>query len=333
MSHPTAVSKNPQHLAWISTENDPARYSAIEEACLRESTDSFVILWINQPALFVGKNQNLWAEVSAKEALRTGVSLNRRLSGGGTVYHDPGNLNFSFISNGKPQIAFEKHLNRLLPYFQSHGIDAGIRNRSDLFFQDRKFSGNAEYFSGGRVLHHGTLLFSTDLAQLARLLTPHSNHYTDKAIDSNRSQTLNLQSVLPHLPSTTAFARDLLDFLLANESDLREVDHLPGELLKSSERYLPQFKDPDWIFGRSPQCEFEREVNSGTGLLRSQLQIARGRIKRVSLWGDGIDLSHQVQSLVGCLHTPVEVQETLGSAAIVSPGIAPLLPLFLDLFF
>tara|TARA_R100000027_G_scaffold67429_1_gene66084 strand:- start:8891 stop:9892 length:1002 start_codon:yes stop_codon:yes gene_type:complete len=333
MNPQIAASDSSRHLAWIASDDNPARYSAIEEACLRNSRDSFLILWINKPSLFVGKNQNLWAEVSAKEAFRTGVSLNRRLSGGGTVYHDPGNLNFSFISNGEPKIAFDSHLKRLLPYFEARGLPVEIRNRSDLFLGERKFSGNAEYFTGGRVLHHGTLLFSTDLAQLSRFLTPDSSHYSDRAVDSNRSQTLNLQSVLPDLESTQSFARDLLDFLLSSESDLREVSALPDDILRKSEEYMPHFTAPEWVFGRSPKSSFERRCTHSNGELVCRINVTKGRISAISLSQDQADISAAVRPLIGDLHTPAIIGERLRELQKESPIIAVLAPLFLELFF
>ncbi|MGE9289420.1 MAG: lipoate--protein ligase, partial [Puniceicoccales bacterium] len=301
--------------AWISRDDDPARYSAIEEACLRDSQSSFLILWINRPSLFVGKNQNLWAEVSASEAYRTGVSLNRRLSGGGTVYHDPGNLNFSLISPGEPKIAFQEHVHYLFPYFKERSIEVEIRNRSDLFHQGRKFSGNAEYFTSGRVLHHGTLLFQTDLQQLGRFLTPDSNSYTDRAIDSNRSQTVNLQSLLPEIPDTYAFAEDLLHLLLHQHPELHRVDQLSQELLDQSEKYLPHFRSPEWIFGRSPKYQLERRQPHPSGFLHSHISVENGRIERIELSAEDSrrnpELRRIALDLHGCLHRPESVQSCL----------------------
>jgi lipoate-protein ligase A len=337
MNPQTAAPDPAERIAWISLDDDPARYSAIEEACLRDSQSSFLILWINRPALFVGKNQNLWAQVSAKEAFRTGVSLNRRLSGGGTVYHDPGNLNFSIISNGEPKIAFCEHLKLLLHYFEMKRIAVEIRNRSDLFHHERKFSGNAEYFTGGRVLHHGTLLFETNLDQMSRLLTPNSQSYTDRAVDSNRSRTLNLRSLLPGLPDTRSLAEDILGILSDLYPTLREVEYLPREILEKSEEYLPRFRDPQWIFGGSPKYQLERTCRSADQNFSSKIAVVNGRISEIILnTGNGFQQAEMEilsTGLTGCLHAPVSFEERLRDLRKDHPSIPDLSEVWLDLFF
>ncbi len=319
-----------EHLAWFSPDDDPARHSAIEEACLRDSQSSFLILWINRPSLFVGKNQNLWAQVSAKEASQTGVSLNRRLSGGGAVYHDPGNLNFSLISPGESRIAFQKHLALFLPYFEARDIPVQIRNRSDMFHGDSKFSGNAEYFTNGRVLHHGTLLFDTDLSQMDRLLTPDSKAYDDRAIDSNRSRTLNLRSLLPDLCDTRSFAEDLLGFFLERNPHFRRIGQLPDSLLQRSRDYLPRFLDPDWIFGRAPQYQLERTFARTPWRATSRVTVENGRISSIALTFDSAHHSIPpiadsiADALIGCLHSPDPIRSRLRNVAKCHPDPAVL---------
>jgi len=320
MSWATPSSDLPKRLAWISPSDDPAEYSAVEEACLRDSRQDFFLLWINRPAVFVGKNQNLWAQVSAREAQRSGVSIHRRLSGGGTVYHDPGNLNFSLISSGEPRIAFREHLHLILPYFQARGIPVEIRNRSDLFQGDHKFSGNAEYFSGGRVLHHGTLLFDCDLDQLARLLTPHPGRYDGRAVESNPSPTVNLKHRLPQLTNTRAFAADLLAGLLAAHPNFERVEALPENLAEKAQQYRPRFEEDAWIYGRSPKYEFSRTSAGRCGERRCQMTVREGRFERVNLETDDAsqalirDLSSLANDLLGAYHKVESVESIINEA-------------------
>lgn len=330
------ASEVPERLAWISEEDDPARYSAIEEACLRDSSKSFLIFWINRPSVFVGKNQNLWAQVSAREAFETGISLNRRLSGGGTVYHDPGNLNFSLISPGEPKIAFCEHLHLLFPYFESRNIAVEIRNRSDLFHGERKFSGNAEYFSGGRVLHHGTLLFDADLEKMSRLLTPDAHAYTDRAIDSNRSRTVNLRSVLPDLPDARSLAEDILSVLPQSQPGLRRIKRLPEDLTEKALGYLPRFRDSEWIFGGSPKYQLSRSCNIHRHTVSCELSVEKGRI--VSIYFEensrtASSFADIARILTGCLHHPAAIHECLTGLEKDSPEVQILSTIWLDLFF
>ena len=317
MSSAPPLSKSSRRLAWISPGDDPAQYQAVEEACLRDSNSDFLILWINRPSVFVGKNQNLWAQVSAAEALHTGIPLNRRLSGGGTVYHDPGNLNFSLISSGEAKIAFRAHFEFVQPYFEARNLAVEVRNRSDLFLGDRKISGNAEYFSGGRILHHGTLLFDSDLAQLGRLLTPDSHSYADRSIDSNRSPTLNLREHLPHLPDTRSFAEDLLAALLRHHPGLRRVAELPDRLSERSRKYLPRFTDPGWLYGRSPRYELSRQTRSGEREIRCRLRVEEGRICELAIHTTPGEAALQKEcdalckQLIGEYHAPDAVASIL----------------------
>ncbi len=339
MNRRPAAAEGGRWLAWISQDDDPARHAAVEEACLRESRDRFLLFWINRPSVHVGKNQNLWSQVSAADVHRDGVAPNRRLSGGGTVYHDRGNLNFSIIADGAPRIDFCKHLGTLLPFFAARGVEASIRNRSDLFHGERKFSGNSEYFSGGRVLHHGTLLFDADLGAMDRYLTGDTRAYRDRSIDSNRSRTMNLKPLLPDIPDTRGLARALVRFLGARHRDLRVLGEPPRRLLEAAEGFLPRFRDPEWIFGGSPAYEMERLAGHRDQRIGCHLRVSGGRIQHAEVRVEGESGSAPafprslLDRLNGCLHAPEFVLDRLTGpeAGAESPPFPP--EVLLKLFF
>lgn len=299
-------------LAWISPDEDPTWHAALEEAALRKSTADFLLLWVSPPSLHVGKNQNLWSQVPAGPVYRDKIPVYRRLSGGGTVYHDRGNLNFSLISTGEPRIDFCKHLGTILPFFERRGIPAEIRNRSDLFCGEEKFSGNAEYFSGGRILHHGTLLFDTDLAAMRRYLTRGTGPYEDRAIDSNRSKTRNLKPLLPDIETLQDFATALVDDLREREPRWRTVSGLPGELMEEARRLQPGYRKLEWILGRSPAYELERSH----GGIRCRLSVKRGLITRSETrWPDHPDGARVIdEALPGTFHAPRQIRDALTAA-------------------
>lgn len=315
--------------AWISPDNDPAWHAALEEAALRNSSSRFLLLWISPPSLHVGKNQNLWAQVSPKEVFHDNIPVYRRLSGGGTVYHDPGNLNYSLISTGEPRIDFCKHLGTLLPFFEDRGISPEIRNRSDIFAGEKKFSGNAEYFSGGRILHHGTLLFDADLAAMQRYLTRSSDRYEDRAIDSNRSMTGNLKPLLKGLRNTMEFAEALLADICEREPESRILENLPASLTAEARRLKPRFNDPNWIFGRSPSYQFERHMGS----VDCRIEVHKGRIHEAKThWPGHESAAHAIDaSLVGLIHRPNELFETVRALPVDAPLTRN--DFWLDLFF
>ena len=303
-----------EHFAWISTEEDPTWHAAVEEAALRNSRDEFLLLWVSPPSLHVGKNQNLWSQVAAKPVFYDSVPVYRRLSGGGTVYHDRGNLNFSLISTGEPRIDFCRHLGTILPFFGKRGVSAEIRNRSDLFCGEKKFSGNAEYFTGGRILHHGTLLFDADLTAMRRYLTLDTGAYQDRAIDSNRSHTGNLRPMLSGIDTMKDFANALLSDLCERSPEWTPVSDLPGELVEKARKLQPRYKDPDWIFGRSPVYELERSLLGW----RTHLRVKHGRIvESKTVRPDGADRTKGIdEALRSAIHAPGEVLEALTSAQV-----------------
>ncbi|MEM0965774.1 MAG: hypothetical protein AAGJ81_06475 [Verrucomicrobiota bacterium] len=301
--------------AWISDDDDPTLHACLEEACLRDSEEDYLLVYINRPSLHVGKNQNLWAQVSAKEVFESNVSLHRRITGGGTVYHDFGNLNYALISTGEPRVDFCRHLHFLFPYFEARKLSVEIRNRSDLFKGEGKFSGNAEYFSGRRILHHGTLLFKSDLNRLHSLLTPSSSAYRDRSIDSNRNRTINLSTFLPKLSDTRSFAEDFVATLQDFHPCLTLLDKPPIALKTANEKYGERFKSNGWIYGRSPKYELRKTVKSSFGEVSSLLVVREGKIMSARFKCDDKQWDESFQRLAidlgDKLHAPSEISKCL----------------------
>lgn len=320
MGRGTTIPDSRRSIAWISTGADPAWHAAVEEAALRASQDRFFLLWANPRSLHVGKNQNIWSQISAGAVYRDALPVFRRLSGGGTVYHDPGNLNFSLLSDGEPRIDFCKHLGTILPFFRDRGIDAEIRNRSDIFSTGAKFSGNAEYFSGGRVLHHGTLLFDSDLGAMKRYLSRDKGPYRDRSIDSNRSPTRNLKPLFPEVGSLGEFAARLVADLRRRDPSWTLVEQLPPAVTAAARKLRPRFNDPDWIYGNSPPYRMERRIGDAA----CRLETRRGRIESIELSLPGLPRQSMALAgqLAGCFHAPEPVLEAIRHAETgVSGGL------------
>lgn len=185
-------------LLLLDTKN-PYVNLAIEEYLFNTADDEIFMLWQNSPTVVIGKNQNAYAEIDMEVAKQRDVFISRRITGGGAVYHDLGNLNYSFISpnhhgNG---LDFAHFTAPIIDALSSMGISASLSGRNDLLAGDRKFSGNAEYSRGGRVLHHGTLLFNSDLSVLSDILRVDEEKLASKAIRSARSRVTNLLPLLP----------------------------------------------------------------------------------------------------------------------------------------
>lgn len=185
---------------------------AIEEYLFNTADDEIFMLWQNSPTVVIGKNQNAYAEINMDYAEKNGIRIARRITGGGAVYHDFGNLNFTFISPfGNTGLDFARFCAPIIKALRALGVKAELSGRNDLEASGRKFSGNAQHSSGGRVLHHGTLLFNSDLSVLDRVLSVDKEKLHARAVNSTRARVINLSELLPDIKS----ARELGDLILA----------------------------------------------------------------------------------------------------------------------
>lgn len=239
---------------YVLTTTNPHYNLAVEEYLFRHEMEDVCMLWQNEPTVVIGKNQNAFVEVDTDALQRDGVYLARRITGGGAVYHDLGNVNFSFISasNADTGLDFAKFTAPILAALASLGVHAELSGRNDLLLNGQKFSGNAQYSANGRTLHHGTLLFDADLTVLSRYLRPDEEKLKSKGIKSVRSRVTNLK---PHLQisATTGEFIDLLTRFLREE-------YAPAE------PPVPRNGEIDALFARNASREWlypERELVAG----------------------------------------------------------------------
>lgn len=239
---------------FVLTTTNPHYNLAVEEYLFRNEREDVCMLWQNEPTVVIGKSQNAFVEVDTDALQCDGVHLARRITGGGAVYHDFGNVNFSFISANSADtgLDFAKFTAPILAALALLGVHAELSGRNDLLLEGQKFSGNAQYSANGRTLHHGTLLFDADLTALSRYLRPDEEKLKSKGIKSVRSRVTNLK---PHLPisATTGEFIDLLARFLREE-------------YKPAEPPVPQNAEIDALFARNASREWlfpERELVAG----------------------------------------------------------------------
>ena len=180
---------------------------ATEEYLFKQATNNYFLLYRNNPSIIIGKHQNAFSEINYKQTINSTIPVIRRLSGGGTVYHDRGNINFSFIVNkeGKNLIDFKKHIEPFYNLLIELGVNVSYSKRNDLFIGDKKISGNAEHVFKNRILHHGTLLYNTELHLLRNALKLNPDKFKSKAINSIRSPVDN---IINHLNNRNNIAFD-----------------------------------------------------------------------------------------------------------------------------
>ena len=266
---------------------DPHRNLAIEQHLLEtvEGGCCLLYLWQNERTVVIGRNQNAWAECRTTQLIRDGGRLARRLSGGGAVYHDLGNLNFTFLMH-EEDYDLMRQLSVIRRACALCGVETEISGRNDLLASGRKFSGNAFYHHEGRAYHHGTLLVDTDAEAMQRYLSPSKAKLSAKGVESVRSRVVNLAALTP------AISIDLLK--TAMKKAFSEVYELPLcappviDEARVSELTV-HYADDAWLFGQKLPFTLRCESRFSWGGVELMLSVDRGIVHDVQVYTDDMD--------------------------------------------
>jgi len=268
--------------------HDPRINLAFEEYLLRhvDSEEPLLLFYINEPSVIIGRNQNTIEEIDPDYVKAHHIHVVRRLSGGGAVYHDLGNLNFSFVTNGKEDLHnFAKFTEPVVRVLRELGVPAELRGRSDLFVEGRKISGNAQYATTTRMFSHGTLLFDLDLGEMLRAINPRRMHIESKAVHSVRSFVANIRELLPRDMTIDDLRAALLRGIFGdgpiptydlNEDDWRRIEAIADE----------RYRQWSWNYGRSPQFNVQKSARFPIGKVDARIDVDAGRIRAIKLFGD-----------------------------------------------
>lgn len=249
---------------------------AAEEFLLKNFADDILLIWQNMPAVIVGKHQNMMAEVNYPYVMGKGIPVIRRLSGGGTVFHDMGNVNFSYIANGNEGhvVDFKRFTRPVVDFLNEHGVPAILSGRNDILVDGFKFSGNAEHVYKQRVLHHGTLLFSSNLEMLREGIKPTGGTYSDKSVKSFRSRVANLSPYFKDSVDVSTFRSMLFSYLLERHSSSSYLLN-DAEVEQIKQLEYKKYRSWDWNFGYSPDYLF---VSNEKAIPNIQLSVKKGII-------------------------------------------------------
>jgi lipoate-protein ligase A len=288
------------------TNNDPYFNLAAEEYFLKNFQEDFFILWRSRPSVVVGKHQNALAEINHEFVKMNKIPVARRLSGGGTVFHDPGNVNFTFIRTVDKisDVSFKVFTGPVIEALKRLGIEAYTTGRNDLLIDGKKISGNAEHIHKNRVLHHGTLLYDSHLEALWGALEVDLSKYVDKAVKSNRSEVANIADYLTRPMAVEEFTDILFDEIGKNIPKAVGYDPTPADLVAIQKLSKEKYQNWEWIFGYSPRYRFKNTLKTSQGTLQIDLVVEKGMMVDVSVLGAiRPDLSQKItEALKGCRH-------------------------------
>jgi len=268
---------------------NPYQNLALEEYLLEnvKPGQCILYLWQNARTVVVGRNQNCWRECRIQKLEEEGGFLVRRLSGGGAVFHDLGNLNFTFLVE-KADYDVAKQLEVILQGVRKFGIDAEKSGRNDITIEGRKFSGNAFYRAGSKRYHHGTILIDVDTEELSKYLQVSKEKLAMKGVESVKSRVMNLKECNSEIDVPQMKEKLLEAFGEVYGGELKEWQLLPKMAIEIQEK-AAWFSSDLWKYGKSAPFEYEISHRFEWGDLCLQLAIEKGQVKEAGVWSDGMD--------------------------------------------
>ncbi len=295
-------------LCILPETDDPYFCLASEEYLLRNFQEDIFMLWQSHDTVVVGKHQNAMGEIDYRYTREKGIKIARRISGGGTVFHDRGNVNFTFIRNvaGPHEISFRHFTKPIIEALAEMGINSETSGRNDLLVEGKKISGNAEHVFKNRVLHHGTLLYQSNLATLGNAIRVIPGKYVGKAVQSNRSTVANITEFMKEPLSIGQFIEMIMNHQLNNSKNNKKYrfslddDSIINQLAKN------KFETWEWQFGYSPAYSFTNEIIMNERPLKIFADIEKCRFSNIRIEGDyysSVTIASLAKELIGLPHT------------------------------
>lgn len=302
---------------------DPAFNLALEQYAFDSlpRDRSWFLLWRNHNAVVIGRHQNTLAEINERAVREKGVTVVRRLSGGGAVYHDLGNLNFTFIQDaaGGGQLDMGLFCRPVAQALRAMGVDAQVNGRNDITIDGQKFSGNSQYVREGRVMHHGTIMYDSNLEAVGQVLQVDPEKIQAKGIPSVRSRVTTVRAHMPQPVPLEEFKSRLLKEISKERPmepyTLTQADIAAAEAIKKA-----RYDRWEWNYGVSPPCDLLRRRRvEGCGSVEAHIRLEEGRIAALSFFGDffsAIEPEELAPTLQGCPLREADLRERLEGADV-----------------
>ncbi|AJO23819.1 lipoate--protein ligase [Weizmannia coagulans] len=296
---------------------DPRINLAIEEYALKnlDINETYLLFYINQPSIIIGRNQNTIEEINTDYVDKNGVIVVRRLSGGGAVYHDLGNINFSFITkdDGESFSNFRKFTDPVVQALRKLGVNAELSGRNDIQVGDRKISGNAQFSTNGRMFSHGTLMLNSELDKVAQALKVKKEKIESKGIKSVRSRVANISEFLDHPISMSAFRQLLLESIFGGK-EIPEYQLTEKDWEKIRQISKERYQTWEWNYGKSPKFNLRHSRRFPVGTVDVRLDVNKGIIENCKIYGDffGIgEVKDIEEKLTGCRYERAGIEKAL----------------------
>lgn len=291
---------------------------ALEEYALRNfgENEDYLLFYINEPSIIIGRNQNTLEEINDEYVRDNGIHVVRRMSGGGAVYHDLGNLNFSFITKYKQEnlhnfLKFNEPVIRIL---KEMGVPAEMSGRNDILADGKKISGNAQFSTRKRMFSHGTLLFNSDLGEVANALNVKMSKIESKGHKSVRSRVANIIEFIDTEMSETEFRSRLLEGLYEDRDSFETYRLTQNEWRAVHKLKEEKYGNWDWNFGKSPKFNIQRSKRFPVGEIDLRLDVQKGHIKNMKIYGDffGKEYVQEVEDLLkGVRYEPEDIAASI----------------------
>ena len=306
-------------LTIINNVTDPRYNLALEEYVLKyfPSKEDFILLWQNEPAVIVGRNQNTIEEINQKYIDQHGIHVVRRISGGGAVYHDLGNLNYTFVTNNSKDNLnnYRKFTEPLISALNTLGVKAEFSGRNDVVIEEKKISGNAQTYYQDRMYHHGTILYHADLDMVAKVLQVSADKIASKGIKSNRSRVTNIMPYLQQKMNIKEFQNYLLKYFLGTTDIDSKTYHLTDDDYQKINKLMTEkYLTWEWNYGQSPEYTIQKGSRFLGGKVTFNLDVKEGRIETCKIYGDFFgkkDAQDIEQILIGKYYKKDEITTTL----------------------
>ncbi|MFS0865410.1 lipoate--protein ligase [Fredinandcohnia sp. 179-A 10B2 NHS] len=303
---------------------DPQINLAIEEYALKnlDINETYLLFYINGPSIIIGKNQNTIEEINTQYVEGNGIKVVRRLSGGGAVYHDLGNLNFSFITkdDGESFHNFKKFTEPVIEALHKLGVNAQLSGRNDIEVEGRKISGNAQFSTRGRMFSHGTLMFNSEIDHVVSALKVKKDKIESKGIKSVRSRVANISEFLTEKLTIEEFREMLLRYIFnTTDEEIPKYELTEEDWEKIHQLSKERYQNWDWNYGRSPKFNLQHTHRFPVGQIDVRLEVQKGVVENCKIYGDffGVGDVEEIENLlIGTRYEKKQLEEKLSEVNI-----------------